>query len=111
MGGEQASRTHAIGSGIAPPPALSIPGAPSSPHDILAWLQEPERRDLGDFMTFEVVVAEDVLAFAGIAPPTLRLYPIEAKRLRAALEQTFTFRKTPRERGSISPRGIFVGRC
>jgi len=79
----------------------------------------------------EVVVAEDVLAFAGIAPPTLRLYPIEtyiaeklhaytmprprpnsrvkdlpdlallataqtidAKRLREALEQTFTFRKT-----------------
>ena len=79
----------------------------------------------------EVVVAEDVLAFAGIAPPTLRLYPIEthiaeklhaytlprarpnsrvkdlpdlallataqaleAKRLRAAFEQTFTFRKT-----------------
>lgn len=78
----------------------------------------------------EVVVAEDVLAFAGIAPPTLRLYPIEthiaeklhaytmprarlnsrvkdlpdiallatvqaidAKRLRDALEQTFTFRK------------------
>ena len=25
----------------------------------------------------DVVVAEDVLAFAGIAPPTLRLYPIE----------------------------------
>jgi len=81
----------------------------------------------------DVVVAEDVLAFAGIAPPTLRLYPIEthiaeklhaytmprsrpnsrvkdlpdlallasaqaidAKRLRAALEQTFTFRKTHR---------------
>ncbi len=79
----------------------------------------------------DVVVAGDVLAFAGIAPPTLRLYPIEthlaeklhgytmprprpnsrvkdlsdiallasaqavdAKRLRAALEQTFTFRKT-----------------
>jgi hypothetical protein len=79
----------------------------------------------------EAVVAEDVLAFAGIPPPTLRLYPIEthiaeklhaytmprarpnsrvkdlpdlallataqtieAKRLRAALEQTFTFRKT-----------------
>ena len=79
----------------------------------------------------DVVVAEDVLGFAGIAPPTLRLYPIEthiaeklhaytiprkrpnsrvkdlpdlallasahsidAKRLRAALEQTFTFRKT-----------------
>lgn len=79
----------------------------------------------------DVVVADDVLAFAGIAPPTLRLYPIEthiaeklhaytmprprpnsrvkdlpdlallasvqvlgAKRLRAALEQTFTFRKT-----------------
>ena len=79
----------------------------------------------------EIVVAEDVLAFAGIAPPTLRLYPIEthiaeklhaytmprsrpnsrvkdlpdlallataqaidARRLRVALEQTFTFRKT-----------------
>ncbi|WP_437713306.1 nucleotidyl transferase AbiEii/AbiGii toxin family protein [Sorangium sp. So ce448] len=79
----------------------------------------------------EVVVAEDVLFFAGIAPPTLRLYPIEthiaeklhaytmprkqpnsrvkdlpdlallataepldAKLLRAALEQTFTFRNT-----------------
>jgi hypothetical protein len=25
----------------------------------------------------EVVVAQDVLAFAGIAPPALRLYPIE----------------------------------
>jgi len=79
----------------------------------------------------EVAVAEDVLAFAGIAPPTLRLYPVEthiaeklhaytlprprpnsrvkdlpdlallgtiraidAKRLRAALEQTFAFRRT-----------------
>ena len=79
----------------------------------------------------DVLVAEDVLAFAGIALPTLRLYPIEthiaeklhaytmprsrpnsrgkdlpdlallataqaidATRLRAALEQTFTFRKT-----------------
>lgn len=79
----------------------------------------------------EVVVAEDVLAFAGVAPPTLRLYPIEthiaekmhaytmprarpnsrvkdlpdlallasaqkldATRLRAALEQTFAYRKT-----------------
>lgn len=79
----------------------------------------------------DVIVPEDVLAFAGIAPPTLQLYPIEthiaeklhaytmprsrpnsrvkdlpdmvllatvqeidAKRLRAALEQTFTFRKT-----------------
>jgi hypothetical protein len=79
----------------------------------------------------EVVVAEDMLAFAGIEPPALRLYPLEshiaeklhaytmprsrpnsrvkdlpdlallataqaidAKRLRAALEQTFTFRKT-----------------
>lgn len=151
--------------------------------DILAKLQEAARRDLADFMTFEVgpdeehpeiqnegmqydglrfraecklagklygqpfgvdvafgdpilgepevVVAEDVLAFAGIAPPPLRLYPIEthiaeklhaytmprrrpnsrvkdlpdiallatahavdARRLRAALEQTFTFRKT-----------------
>jgi hypothetical protein len=26
----------------------------------------------------EVVIAEDILAFAGIAPPTLRLYPIES---------------------------------
>jgi hypothetical protein len=154
-----------------------------SPDGALARLQETARRDLGDFMTFEVgpdddhteiqndgmqyggrrfraecklagrlygqrfgvdvafgdpmfgepevVVAEDVLAFAGIAPPTLRLYPIEthiaeklhaytmprarpnsrvkdlpdlvllataqaieAKGLRSALEQTFTFRKT-----------------
>ena len=154
-----------------------------SPDDILAKLQDAGRRNLGDFMTFEVgpdddhpeiqndgmqydglrfraecrlagkvygqtfgvdvtfgdpilgepevVVADDVLAFAGIAPPTLRLYPvathiaeklhaytmprsrpnsrvkdlpdlallataqeIDAKRLRAALEQTFTFRKT-----------------
>jgi hypothetical protein len=154
-----------------------------SPDGVLAKLQEAARRDLGDFVSFEVgpdddrpeiqndgmqydglrfraecklagklygqpfgvdvafgdpmlgepevVVAEDVLAFAGIAPPTLRLYPIEthvaeklhaytmprkrpnsrvkdlpdlallasaqtieAKRLRAALEQTFTFRKT-----------------
>jgi hypothetical protein len=76
-------------------------------------------------------VADDVLAFAGITPPALRVYPIEthiaeklhaftlprvrpnsrvkdlpdiallattramdAKHLRAALEQTFTFRKT-----------------
>ncbi len=154
-----------------------------SSEDILAKLQEAGRRDLGDFMSFEVgsddnhpeiqndgmqydglrfraecklagkvygqpfgvdvafgdpilgepqvVVAEDTLAFAGIAPPTLRLYPIEthiaeklhaytmprprpnsrvkdlpdiallgtaqaldAKRLREAFEQTFTFRKT-----------------
>ena len=78
----------------------------------------------------DVVVADDVLSFAGIAPPTLRLYPIEthiaeklhaytmprarpnsrvkdlpdlallataqrveASRVRAALEQTFGFRK------------------
>jgi hypothetical protein len=77
-----------------------------------------------------VVTAEDVLGFAGITPPTLRIYPIEthiaeklhaytlprkrpnsrvkdlpdlallasvksldAKRVRAALEQTFGFRK------------------
>ena len=154
-----------------------------TPDDILAKLQEAGRRDLGDFLTFEVgpdedhpeilndgmqyeglrfraecklagkvygqpfgldvafgdpilgepdrVVAADVLAFAGVPPPTLRLYPVEthiaeklhaytmprprpnsrvkdlpdipllatarpidAKRLRAALEQTFTFRKT-----------------
>ncbi len=100
-----------------------------SPDDMLAKLQEAGRRDLADFMTFEVgpdedhpeiqsagmpndglrfravcrlagklygqpfgvdvgfgdpilgeadvVVAKDVLAFAGIAPPTLRLYPIQ----------------------------------
>ncbi|MBN2192206.1 MAG: nucleotidyl transferase AbiEii/AbiGii toxin family protein [Polyangiaceae bacterium] len=79
----------------------------------------------------EVVVAEDVLAFAGVPPPTMRIYPIEthiaeklhaytmprarpnsrvkdlpdlallataqpldAKRVRTALEQTFAFRKT-----------------
>lgn len=154
-----------------------------SPDGVLAKLQEATRRDLGDFMTFElgadddhpeirndgmqygglrfraecklagklygqpfgvdvsfgdpmlgepeIVMAEDVLAFAGIAPSTLRVYPIEthiaeklhaytmprarpnsrvkdlpdlallataqtieAKRLRAALEQTFTFRNT-----------------
>jgi len=79
----------------------------------------------------ETMVADDVLAFAGIAPPTLRVYPVEthiaeklhaftmprprpnsrvkdlpdlaliatagsldARRLRAALEQTFGFRGT-----------------
>jgi hypothetical protein len=79
----------------------------------------------------DVVVADDVLAFAGVAPPTIRLYPVEthiaeklhaytlprerpnsrvkdlpdlallasarsidSKLLRAALEQTFGFRKT-----------------
>ena len=154
-----------------------------SPEDVLGKLQEAVRKDLDDFMTFEVapdadqpeiqndgmqydglrfraegrlagkvyaqpfgvdvafgdpilgepevVVAEDVLAFAGVSPPTLRIYPIEthvaeklhaytmprqrpnsrvkdlpdiallasvrsldARRLRAALAQTFTFRKT-----------------
>jgi len=153
------------------------------PGNALATLQEAARRDLGDFMAFEVgpdedhpdiqndgmpydglrfraecrlagklygqrfgvdlafgdpilgdpdvAVAKDILGFAGIAPPTLRLYPIEthiaeklhaytmprtrpnsrvkdlpdlallataqpidAKRLRAALDQTFGFRKT-----------------
>jgi hypothetical protein len=101
-----------------------------SPDDILAKLQAAGRRDLGDFMTFEiapdadhaeilnegmqydglrfraecklagklygqpfgvdvafgdpifgepeVIVAKDVLAFAGIAPPALRLYPVES---------------------------------
>ncbi|MBL8620887.1 MAG: nucleotidyl transferase AbiEii/AbiGii toxin family protein [Myxococcales bacterium] len=86
----------------------------------------------------EVVVAQDVLAFAGIAPPSVRLYPIEthiaeklhaytmprarpnsrvkdlpdlallasaqaldAKRLRAALEQTFAFRKTHALPGAV----------
>jgi hypothetical protein len=79
----------------------------------------------------DTVVAEDVLAFAGIVPPTLRLYPVEthiaeklhaftmprsrpnsrvkdlpdlaliatagpldSSRLRAAIEQTFSFRGT-----------------
>jgi hypothetical protein len=153
------------------------------PDDVLARLQAAGRRNLGDFMTFEVtvngdapeidhdglkydgqrfradcklagkryghpfgvdvafgdpilgepevVVADDVLAFAGIAPPVLRLYPVEthvaeklhaytmprsrpnsrvkdlpdlallasvhpldARRLRAGLEQTFMFRAT-----------------
>jgi hypothetical protein len=86
----------------------------------------------------EVVVAQDVLAFAGIAPPTLRLYPLEthiaeklhaytmpraransrvkdlpdlallalaqeldAKRLRAALQQTFVHRNTHPLPGSV----------
>lgn len=159
---------------------LRMEGPPSN---LLASLQEAARRELGDFMTFEiapdvdhpeiqndgmryeglrfraecklagklygrafgvdiafgdpvlgdpqVVVAKDILAFAGIAPPTLRLYPIEthiaeklhaytmprarpntrvkdlpdlallataqtidARRLRAALDQTFAFRNT-----------------
>ncbi len=79
----------------------------------------------------DVMVAADLLAFAGVAPPTLRIYPVEthlaeklhaytmprtrpntrvkdlpdiallattramdATRLRAALDQTFTFRRT-----------------
>lgn len=95
-------------------------------HDTLARLQQAGRRDLGDFLQFDVVVdadhpvidgvryegerfrvvcrlagrpygapfgvdvafgdpmlgdpdvvvADDVLAFAGVAPPTLRLYPV-----------------------------------
>jgi len=154
-----------------------------SPDDLVARLQEAGRRDLADFMTFEVslddeppeirvdgmqydglrfraecklagklygqrfgvdvafgdpisgepdlIVARDVLAFAGIAPPALRIYPIEthiaeklhaytmprarpnsrvkdlpdlallatarpldATRLRTALDQTFQFRRT-----------------
>ena len=154
-----------------------------APDEVLANLQKAGRRQLGDFMLFEVgpdddhpkiqndgmqyeghrfravcklagkiygqpfgvdiafgdpifgepeiIVAEDVLAFAGIAPPTVRIYPIEthiaeklhaytmprerpnsrvkdlpdlallatarhldAKVVRAALEQTFAFRKT-----------------
>jgi predicted nucleotidyltransferase component of viral defense system len=154
-----------------------------SPDNLLSRLQEAGRRDLGDFMTFEIgpdedhpeiqvdgmqynglrfrtecklagklygqrfgvdiafgdpilgepdlVVARDNLAFAGIAPPALQIYPIEthiaeklhaytlprvhpnsrvkdlpdiallatvqpldATRLRSALEQTFQFRKT-----------------
>jgi hypothetical protein len=88
----------------------------------------------------DIVVADDVLAFAGIGPPTLRIYPIEthiaeklhaytmprarpntrvkdlpdlallasagplnAARLRAALEQTFTFRKTHALPGALPP--------
>jgi len=86
----------------------------------------------------DVVFTSDVLAFAGIAPPALRLYPIEthiaeklhaytmprqrpnsrvkdlpdiallatvqpiaAKRLRAALDQTFDFRGTHSLPGSV----------
>ncbi len=159
---------------------LRVAGAPDR---LLAALREAGRKDLGDFITFEVVpdsehpeirndgmqyeglrfraegklagkvyghpfgvdvafgdpmlgepdlvTTANVLAFAGIAPPTLRLYPVEthvaeklhaytmprarpntrvkdlpdlallattgpidARRLRAALEQTFAFRKT-----------------
>jgi hypothetical protein len=163
-----------------------------SPDEMLARLQEAGRRNLGDFMNFEIgpdddhpqiqndgmqydglrfraecklagklygqpfgvdvafgdpilgepelIVAEDVLAFAGIAPPMLRLYPIEthiaeklhaytmprprpntrvkdlpdlallataqpldAKRLRTALEQTFSFRKTHQLPTAVPP--------
>ncbi len=106
---------------------LRLSGAPG---DLLAELRRHARRDLGDFMSFEispdekhpeitndgmkydgyryrvecriagrpfggafgvdvvfgdpivgesdVVQAEDVLGFAGVAPPTLRLYPVES---------------------------------
>ena len=163
-----------------------------SPDELLAKLQEAGRKNLGDFLSFEVrpdpdhaemqndgvqydglrfraecklagkvygqpfgvdvafgdpilsepdhMVADDVLAFAGITPPTLRLYPIEthiaeklhaytmprrrpnsrvkdlpdlallataqrldAKRIRAALEQTFMFRKTHALPASVPP--------
>jgi hypothetical protein len=87
----------------------------------------------------EVLVAADVLGFAGIAPPTLRVYPIEthiaeklhaytmprqrpnsrvkdlpdiallgtvqpidAKRLRGALEHTFAFRNTHPLPGAVA---------
>lgn len=161
-----------------------------SPEEVLARLQEAGRKNLGDFMTFEVrpdedhpeiqndgmqyeglrfraecklagkiygqpfgvdvafgdpilgepetVVADDLLGFAGVAPPTLRLYPIEthiaeklhaytmprarpnsrvkdlpdlallatvgqldAQRVRAAIEQTFGFRKTHQIPGAV----------
>lgn len=168
------------------------------PGDLIERLQDAGRRDLGDFMTFEVtpdddhpeitndgmqydglrfravcklagklygqafgvdvafgdpilgepevVVARDVLAFAGIAPPTLRIYPIEthiaeklhaytmprrrpnsrvkdlpdiallatvrpldAKRLFAALEQTFAARKTHAPPASLAdPLGAWT---
>lgn len=88
----------------------------------------------------DVVAAEDLLDFAGIAPPKLRLYPIEthlaeklhaytlprerpnsrikdlpdlallgtiraleAGKIRKALEQTFSFRKTHPTPGSLPP--------
>ena len=87
----------------------------------------------------EIVVTDDVFGFAGVAPPTLQLYPIEthiaeklhaytlprdrpnsrvkdlpdiallgtirsleAARLRAAIEQTFSFRAT-HERPNVIP--------
>lgn len=160
------------------------------PDDILARLRAAAKRDLGDFMVFniqpharhpeiqndgmqydgvrfhaecslagkvyarpfgvdvafgdpilgepKVMVAEDALAFAGIAPPTLRVYPVEthvaeklhaytmprarpnsrvkdlpdlaliatagaveAGRLRAAIDQTFGFRRTHAVPGSL----------
>jgi Nucleotidyl transferase AbiEii toxin, Type IV TA system len=159
---------------------LRVEGSPS---DILAKLRAAARRDLGDFMVFEVnpddrhsaiqndgmqyeglrfraecslggkiygrpfgidvafgdpilgepqtMIADDLLAFVGVAPPTLLVYPVEthtaeklhaytmprarpnsrvkdlpdlaliatagpidAKRLREAMEQTFSFRDT-----------------
>lgn len=96
----------------------------------------------GDPMIAEpdTIVAADVLAFAGIAPPILRIYPVEthiaeklhaytlprsrpnsrvkdlpdlallatiqpleAKRIREAFEQTFTFRKTHQLPTSLPP--------
>lgn len=88
----------------------------------------------------EVIVARDALGFAGVLPPTLRVYPveshiaeklhaytmprtrpnsrvkdlpdlaliattgpIEATRLRAAIEQTFSFRGTHPVPGRLSP--------
>jgi hypothetical protein len=106
-----------------------------TPEDVLAKLQDAGRRDLGDFMIFEVVpdeehpdiqndgipydglrfraecklggIAEKLHAYTMPRPypnsrvkdlPDLALLataqPLEAKRLRAALEQTFAFRKT-----------------
>lgn len=161
-----------------------------SADEVLARLQEAGRKNLGEFMTFEVrpdedhpeiqndgmqyegfrfraecrlagkiygqpfgvdvafgdpifgepevITADDVLAFAGVAPPAIRLYPVEthiaeklhaytmprarpnsrvkdlpdlallatvghldAQRVRAAIEQTFGFRKTHQIPGAV----------
>jgi hypothetical protein len=84
-----------------------------SPDDILSKLQEAARRDLVDFMAFEVVpdvethLAEKLHAYTMPRSrpnsrvkdlPDLALLataqPLDAKILREALELTFTFRET-----------------
>lgn len=137
-----------------------------SPDTLLARLQEAARRDLADFMTFEVVphaehpeiqnegmqydglrfraecrlagklygqpfgvdvafgepmfgepdvvVAQDVLAFAGIAPPTLRLFPVETHLAEKLHAYTMPRARPPTsrcwQRCNASMRSVFVRR-